>query len=168
MYSRLTSKWRWGVNVACGEIAAEEYQGWISQARWSFPHCLVRENISCNITEVQHVAPMANKQHNFLSLSSMCKSVLLFFLNVCSIWSICCMRCIKHFSIKKIYFHALNTRALLGGLVIAAHMFYFGAHQHSNGSGMSIHLVMCLTFKDKMFLQHICRVMGFLCVNVTV
>lgn len=73
------------MNVACGEIAAEEYQGWISQARWYFPYCLVRENIPCNINEVQHVARMANMQHNVLSLTSMCKSVLPFFLNVCSL-----------------------------------------------------------------------------------
>lgn len=44
------------VEEACGDIAAEEYQGWISHARWDFPHCLAKDNIACDVNETLHVA----------------------------------------------------------------------------------------------------------------
>lgn len=61
------SAWRWKVyerkpheripllqamEEACGDIAAEAYQGWIRHARRYFPRCLARENIACDVDEV--------------------------------------------------------------------------------------------------------------------
>lgn len=46
----------------------------------------------------------------------------------------------KTFSIKNIYFHALKLLELCWVIAVffvlffSAHMFYFGAHQRSNGS----------------------------------
>ena len=38
---------------ACGDIAPEAFQGWIRHTRPYFPRCLARENVACDVDEVQ-------------------------------------------------------------------------------------------------------------------
>ncbi|KAL3980230.1 hypothetical protein ACER0C_016303 [Sarotherodon galilaeus] len=71
------SSWRWKVydrqpytrenllramELACVDIPAEAFQGWIRHSRASFPWCLARDNIACNVDEVMW--PDAAQRHD--------------------------------------------------------------------------------------------------------
>ncbi|KAL4005481.1 hypothetical protein ACER0C_005194 [Sarotherodon galilaeus] len=71
------SSWRWKVydrqpytrenllramELACVDIPAEAFQGWIRHSRAFFPRCLARDNIACNVDEV--VWPDAAQRHD--------------------------------------------------------------------------------------------------------
>lgn len=62
--------------IVCGEA----YQGWICHTRRYFPHRLTRENISCDVDEVQGQEKKKKKvAHFFLSslYSSICRDLAL-------------------------------------------------------------------------------------------
>ncbi|KAL3987640.1 hypothetical protein ACER0C_014755 [Sarotherodon galilaeus] len=71
------SSWRWKVydrqpytrenllramELACVDIPAEAFQGWIRHSRAFFPRCLARDNIACNVDEVMW--PDAAQRHD--------------------------------------------------------------------------------------------------------
>ncbi|KAL3996701.1 SPOC domain-containing protein 1 [Sarotherodon galilaeus] len=71
------SSWRWKVydrqpytrenllramELACVDIPAEAFQGWIRHSRAFFPRCLARDNIACDVDEVMW--PDAAQRHD--------------------------------------------------------------------------------------------------------
>lgn len=71
------SSWRWKVydrqpytrenllsamELACGDIPVEAFQGWIRHSRAFFPRCLAREHIACDVDEVMW--PDAAQRHD--------------------------------------------------------------------------------------------------------
>ncbi|XP_060776948.1 uncharacterized protein LOC132886378 [Neoarius graeffei] len=71
------SSWRWKVydrqpytrenllramELACGDIPVEAFQGWMRHSRAFFPWCLARENIACDVDEVMW--PDAAQRHD--------------------------------------------------------------------------------------------------------
>ncbi|XP_025758108.1 uncharacterized protein LOC112843511 isoform X2 [Oreochromis niloticus] len=71
------SSWRWKVydrqpytrenllramELACVDIPAEAFQGWICHSRAFFPRCLARDNIACDVDEVMW--PDAAQRHD--------------------------------------------------------------------------------------------------------
>ncbi|KAL4007246.1 hypothetical protein ACER0C_001098 [Sarotherodon galilaeus] len=71
------SSWRWKVydrqpytrenllramELACVDIPAEAFQGWIRHSRAFFPRCLARDNIACDVDEV--MCPDAAQRHD--------------------------------------------------------------------------------------------------------
>ncbi|KAL3980184.1 protein O-mannose beta-1,4-N-acetylglucosaminyltransferase [Sarotherodon galilaeus] len=50
------------MELACVDIPAEAFQGWIRHSRAFFPQCLARDNIACNVDEVMW--PDAAQRHD--------------------------------------------------------------------------------------------------------
>ncbi len=40
------------MDLACGDVLVEAFEGWIRHARAFFPRCLARDNIACDVDEV--------------------------------------------------------------------------------------------------------------------